>query len=185
MEKVLRDCEDDLVSLLCKKSGKELCEEFYVENLLSKESYDNFNSLDLDSSSLKPELQVRYLVRLVNKKVITDPDVGENLIELLDTVKGVPSSLTDQLQQAIVVPNTELTDDSDAEGGVSATAMGGDTEEQDIALTPEDISLLTERLAEASHKWVQIAISLGLKDYERAKCEGNDNMISLSQSIEY
>ena len=183
MEKVLRDCEDTLVSLLCEENGKKLCDKFYEENLLSKESYDNFNSLD--HSRLKPELQVKYLVRLVSKEVMANPSVGENLIELLGTMKGVPSSLINKLHQAKVAANTDLTDDSDKVGGESATTMGEHTMEQDIFLTPDDVSLLTEWLAEASHKWVQIAISLGLKEHERAKCEGKDNMISLSQCIEY
>ena len=179
---IVRDYEDELVSLLCKENGKELCDKFYEENLLSKESYDNFNSLD--HSRLKPELQVRYLVRLVSKEV-TNPGVGENLIELLDTMKGVPRSLVDKLHQANLAANTDLTDDSDKVGRISATTMGEHTMEQDIFLTLDDVSLLTEWLAEASHKWVQIAISLGLKEHERAKCEGKDNMISLSQCIEY
>ena len=180
---IVRDYEDELVSLLCKENGKELCDKFYEESLLSKESYNNFNSLD--HSRLKPELQVKYLVRLVSKEVMANPGVGENLIELLDTMKGVPSSLVDKLHQAKLAANTDLTDDSDKVRGVSATTMGEHTMEQDIILTPDDVSLLTELLAEASHKWVQIAISLGLKEHERAKCEGKDNMISLSQSIEY
>ena len=182
-KKVLWDCEDELVSLLCKENGKELCDKFYEESLLSKESYDNFNSLD--HSRLKPELQVRYLVRLVSKEVITDPDVGENLIELLDTMKGVPSSLIDKLHQAMVVTNTKLTGDSNTVGGVSATAMEEDTEEQDIALTPDDVSLLTEWLTPVSHKWVEIAISLGLREHEIAICKGESNIISLFKSVTY
>ena len=99
MEKVLRDCEDELVSLLCKENGKELCDKFNEDCILSQESYDNFDSLD--HSSLKPELQARYLVRLVSKEVITDPAVGDNLIELLNTM--VPSFNTDKLRQTMAV----------------------------------------------------------------------------------
>ena len=183
MEKILRDYEDELVFLLCKENGKELCDKFFEESLLSEEYYDNFTSLD--HSRLKPELQVRYLVRLVRKKVITDPDVGENLVELLSTMESVPSTLTDKLQQAMAVPNTDLTDDSDAVGGVSAIAMGEDIEEQDIALAPEDIRLLTEWLTPVSHKWVEIAISLGLREHERANCKGETNIISLTKSLEH
>ena len=182
-KKLVRDYEDELVSLLCKENGKELCDKFYEESLLSKESYDNFNSLD--HSRLKPELQVRYLVRLVSKEVMANPGVGENLIELLDTMKDVPSSLIDKLQQAMTIPNTDLTDDSDTVGGVSATAMGGDMEEPDIVLSPNDVSLLTEWLTPASHRWVEIAISLGLREHERANCKGETNIISLTKSLEH
>ena len=183
METVLRECEDELVSLLCKENGTELCDKLHEYCILSEESCDNFNSLD--HSSLKPELHARYLVRLVSKEVITDPAVGENLVELLNTMKSVPSSITDKLSQATAVPNTELTDDSDAVGGVSATAMGGDTTEQDIVLTQDDISFLTEWLTPVSHKWVEIAISLGLREHERANCKGETNIISLTKSLEH
>ena len=183
METVLRECEDELVSLLCKENETELCDKLHEYCILSEESCDNFTSLD--HNSLKPELQARYLVRLVSKEVTTDQAVGENLIELLNTMKSVPSSITDKLSQAMAIPNTELTDDSDAVGGVSATAMGGDTKEQDIVLTQDDVSLLTEWLTPVSHKWEQIAISLGLEKYERVKCEGNDIIISLTNCIEH
>ena len=183
METVLRECEDEIVNSLCKENGKELCDKFYEESLISKEYYDNFTSLD--HSSLKPELQVRYLVRLVRKNVITDPAVGENLVELLDTMESVPSSITDKLHQAMAVPNIDLIDDSDTVGGVSAKAMGGDMEEQDIALAPEDIRLLMEWLTPASHKWVEIAILLGLREHERANCKGETNIISLTKSLEH
>ena len=186
-KKVVRGYEDELVSLLCKENGKELCDKFYEESLLSKESYDNFNSLD--HSRLKPELQVRYLLRLVtcSKEVTTNQDihVGENLIDFLNTMESVPSSLIDELQQAMTIPNTDLTDDSDTVGGVSATAMGGDMEEPDIALTPNDVSLLTEWLTPASHKWVEIAISLGLREHEIANSKGENNIISLFRIIAY
>ena len=186
-KKVVRGYEDELVSLLCKENGKELCDKFYEESLLSKESYDNFNSLD--HSRLKPELQVKYLVRLVtcSKEVTTNPDihVGENLIDLLNTMESIPSSLIDELQQAMTIPNTDLTDHSDTVGGVSATAMGGDMEEPDIALNPNDVSLLTEWLTPASHKWVEIAISLGLREHEIANSKGETNIISLFKSIAY
>ena len=183
METVLRECEDELVSLLCKDNGTELCDKLHEYCILSEESCDNFNSLD--HSSLKPELQVGYLVRLVSKEVITDPAVGENIVELLNTMKSVPRALIDKLSQAMAVPNTELTDDSDAVGGVSATAMGGDTKEQDIVLTRDDISFLTELLTPVSHKWEQIAISLGLREHERANCRGETNIISLTKSLEH
>ena len=182
MEKVLRDCEDELVPLLCKENATELGGKFYNDCILSEESFDNFNSLD--HSTLEPKLQVRYLVRLVSKEVINDPTKGENLIELLDNTESVPSSLTDKLKQAMAVPNTDLTDESDAVGGVSATAMGEGTE-QDITLTRDDVSFLTELLTPVSHKWVEIAISLGLREHERANCKGETNIISLTKSLEH
>ena len=84
----------------------------------------------------------------------------------------------------LLVPNTELTDDSDAVVGVSATAMGEDVEEQDIVLTRDDVSFRTGLLTPVSHKWVEIAISLGLREHERANCKGETNIISLTNSLE-
>ena len=183
LKKLLRDCEDELVSSLCKVNAKELHDKFSEGSLLSKDSQALFTSLD--HSRLKPALQLRYLVRLASEEVITNPTLRENLLEALDTIKGVPSSLIDKLHQAMADTNEDLVGSSDALGGVSTTLTGKDTEEQDIVLTQEHVSLLTEWLATASDKWVEIAISLGLKKHERADCEGKTNIISLSQSIEY
>ena len=182
-KKVLNDCEDELVSLLSNVNGTELCDKFSERCLLSKESRTLYTSLD--HSRLKPELQVRYLVRLVSNEVKTDPAVGENPVEFLDAMKCVPSSLIDKLHQAMAFPNTDLTDHFDTVGGVSATAMGGDMEEPDIVLTPNDVSLLTEWLTPASHRWVEIAISLGLREHEIANCKGETNIISLFKCIAY
>ena len=183
LNKLLRDHEDELVSSLCKVNPKELHEKFSERCLLSKESHVLF--ISLDHSRLKPELQLRYLVRIASEEVITKPALRENLLEVLDTIKGVPSSLTDQLHEAVADTNDDLADSSDAVGGVSAILTGKETKKQDIVLTREDVSLLTEWLATASDKWVEIAISLGLRKHERADCEGKSNIISLSQSIEY
>ena len=180
LEKALRDNEDELVSSMTKGSIQELCDKFFEGSLLSSESHAHFTSLD--HSRLKPQLQVRYLVRLASERVKTDPALGHNLIEVLDTLEGVPSSLTDKLKQAMADTNERPTDDSDTERGLSATAVG---EACDIVLTPEDVSLLTELLAQVSHKWVEIAISLNLRKNERADCEGKTNIISLSQCIEF
>ena len=180
LEKVLKDCEDDLVSSLSGVNTQELCKKFSKSCLLSKESYISYTSLD---SSLDSQLQVRYLVRLASERVKTDPALGYNLIEVLDTLEGVPSSLTDKLNQTMADTNEGPTDDSDTVGGLSATAMEKAGEEKDIILIQKDVRLLTELLTEISHKWLEIAISLGLLENERADCKGETNKISLSQSI--
>ena len=156
--KVLRDGEDELVSSLSGVNIQELCKEFLKRCLLSNETYTHFTSLD---SSLDSQLQVRYLLRLASERVKTDPALGHNLIEVLDTLEGVPSSLTDKLNQAMAGTNEGPTDDF--VGGLSATTVEEAGEEKDIVLTQDDVSLLTDLLAQVSHKWVEIAISLGLK----------------------
>ena len=183
LEKVLRDCEDELVSSMTKGSTQELCDQLFVKGLLSGESRAHFTSLD--HSRLKPQLQVRYLVRLASERVKTDPALGHNLIEVLDTLEGVPSSLTDKLKQAMADTNEGPTDDSDTVGGLSATAVGEAGEEKNIVLTRQDISLLTELLSKVRDKWEEIATLLGLQDYERADCKGKSNLLSLSESLEF
>ena len=111
-------------------------------------------------------------MRLASEKVKTDPPLGHNLIEVLDTLEGVPSSLTDKLKQAMADTNEGPTDDSDIVGGLSATAVGEADEEKDIVLTDKHVCLLTELLTKVSYKWLEIAISLGLQENEQADCKG-------------
>ena len=179
----LRDFEDELVSLLSGVDTQELCDKFFEGCLLSSESHAHFTSLD--HSKLKSQLQVRYLVRLASERVKTDPALGHNLVEVLDTLEGVPSSLTDKLKQAMVDTNEGPTDDSDTVEGLSATAVGGAGEEKDIVLTRPDLSLLMELLARVRDMWEKIATLLGLRDYERADCKGKSNLLSLSKSLEF
>ena len=181
--KVLRGCEDDLVSSLSGVNTQELCDKFFEGRLLSSQSHAHFTSLD--HSRLKPQLQVRYLVRLAGERVKTDPALGHNLVEVLDALEGVPSSLTDKLKQAMADTNEGPTYDSDTVGGLSATAVGEASGEKDIVLTQEDVNFLTELLSKVSHKWLEIAISLGLQENEQADCKGETNTISLSRSIGY
>ena len=173
----LRDCEDELVSSLSKVDAQELCVKFFERCLLSSESHAHFTSLD--HSRLKLQLQVRYLVRLASERVKTDPALGHNLIEVLDTLEGVPSSLTDKLKQAMTDTNEGPTDDSDTEGGLSATAVREASEEKDILLTEKDVTLLTELLAKISDKWEEVAISLGLQRHGIADCKAGRNIRSL------
>ena len=179
----MRDCEDELVSSLSGVDTQELCDKFFEGCLLSSECHAHFTSVD--HSRLKPQLQVRYLVRLASERIKTDPALGHNLIEVLDTLEGVPSSLTDKLKQAMTETNEGPTDDSDTVGGLSATAVREASEEKDIVLTREDLSLLTELLSKVRDKWEEIATLLGLQDYERADCKGKSNLLSLSESLEF
>ena len=180
--KKLRDCEDELVSSLSKVDAQELCVKFFGGSVLSRESHAHFTSLD--HSRLKHQLQVRYLVRLASERVKTDPALGHNLIEVLDTLEGVPSSLTDKLNKAMADTNEGPTDDSDTVGGLSATAVGEASEEKDIVLTREDTRLLTELLSKISHKWKEIAISLGLQQHE-IECNSGSSAICLYNVVRF
>ena len=169
---VLRDCEDELVSSLSGVDTQELCDKFFEGCLLSSESHAHFTSLD--HRRLKLQLQVRYLVRLASERVKTDPALGHNLIEVLDTLEGVPSSLTDKLKQAIADTNEDF-----EAAGVSSVAISHEDSGQEIGFSKRDASMLTDLLSEISHKWEEVAISLGLQQHEIAECNAGSNIRSL------
>ena len=175
LEKALRDCEDELASSLCTIKTQDLYQEFSKRCLLSNESYTSFTSLD---SSLDSQLQVRYLVRLASERVKTDPALGHNLIEVLDTLEGVPSSLTDKLKQAMTVTNEDF-----EAAGVSSVTISHEDSEQEIEFSKRDQNMLTELLVKVSHKWVEVAISLGLQQHEIAECKVGSNITSLFKLV--
>ena len=181
LERVLRDCEDELAFSLCRVDPVELCENFFEQSVISRESYNHFTSMD--HSRIKSRLQVRYLVRLVSEKIKKDPALWENLIAVLDTLEGVPSSLTDKLKQAVLNAKVGLADDSEVVGGVSGASLGEASENEKVVLTTGDVNFLTELLVEVSDVWFDIAISLGLLQHEIKNCKGEDNKISLFQIL--
>ena len=147
----LRDCEDELVSSISGVDTQELCDKFFEGCLLSSESHAHFTSLD--HSRLKPQLQVRYLVRLASERVKTDPALGHNLIEILDTLE-VSSSLTDELKRAMTNANEDL-----EAADVSSVAISHEDSEQEIVFSKRDASMLTNLLSQIGHKWKEVAIS--------------------------
>ena len=181
LERVLRDYEDELAFSLRRVDPVELSENFFERSVISKESYNQFTSMD--HSRIKSRLRLRYLVRLVSEKLKKDPALWENLLAVLDTLEGVPSSLTDKLKQAVLNTNEGLADDSEAVGGVSGTSLGEANENEEVVLTTGDVNLLTELLVEVSDVWFNIAISLGLPQHEINNCKGKDNKISLFQIL--
>ena len=153
---VLRVREDELVSALG-LNVSELCDKFFESCLLSSESHAHFTSLD--HSRLKPQLQVRYLVRLVSERAKKDPALGHNLIEILDTLEGVPRYLTDELKRAVAANVQGLTKGSGITGVSPGTV-------EEIVFTTEDHWRLTEWLVKVSPKWKLVALSLGTPMHE-------------------
>ena len=176
LEKALRNCEDELISSLSGVDTQELCDKFFEGCLLSSESHAQFTSLD--HSRLKLQLQVRYLLRLASERVKTDPALGHNLIKVLDTLEGVPSSLTDKLKQAM----TDTNEDFEA-AGVSSVAISHEDSEHEIVFSKRDENMLTELLVGVSHKWEEVAISLGLQQHEIAECNTGSNITSLYKLV--
>ena len=160
---VLRVREDELVSALglnVRELGlnvRELCDKFFERCLLSSESHAHF--ISLDHSRLKPQLQVRYLVRLVSERAKTDPALGHNLIEVLDTLEGVPSSLTDELKRAVAANVQGFTEGSSITGVSPVTV-------EEIVFTEEDLRRLAECLVKVTPKWQLVALSLEIPPHE-------------------
>ena len=179
--RVLRDREDELSFSLCREDPVELSKNFFERSIISSESYNHF--ISMDHSRIKSRLRVRYLVRLVSEKIKKNPTLWENLIAVLDTLEGVPSSLTDKLKQAVLKTNEGPADDSEAVRGVSGESLGEASGNEDVVLTSADVNLLTELLVEVSDVWFNIAISLGLPQPEIKNCKGEDNKISLFQTM--
>ena len=181
LERVLRDCEDELTYSLCRVDPVELCENFFERSVISRESYNHFTSMD--HSRIKSRLRLRYLVRLVGEKIKKDPALWENLIAALDALEVVPSSLTDKLKQAVLNTKEGLADDSEVVGGVSGASLGEASENEEVVLTTGDANFLTELLVEVSDVWFDVAISLGLPQHEIKNCKGENNKISLFQIL--
>ena len=173
---VLRDCEEDLVHSWCGYDVVELSKRFSQKCVITSEGFSRFSCLD--HSRLEPQLQVRYLLRLVSERAKTDQMVVKKLLALLETLKA-PSSLVDKLKSLLKTSSgepgsgSEVTQDSPMEA-----------KSEDIVLTKQDISWLTESLVKVSHKWELIAISLGLLQYERANCKRDNSIVALTNCLE-
>ena len=177
LKTVLRDSEDELASSLCRANVVSLCENLFKRCVISGKSYDCFASLD--HSRLKPELLVRYLLRLAGEGVGTDASVWESLMEVLSRLEGVPppGPVIGRIKLAAKLDaEEELADGAGAESS-PAPAKG------DIFLSQSDVGSLTELLVKISHKWELVAISLNFLPYEIEDCRRTDNKVSLHRVL--
>ena len=178
LKTALRDCEDELASSLCRVNVVSLCESLLERCVISGESYDCFTSLD--HSRLKPQLLVRYLLRLAGEGVGTDTSVWESLMEVLSRLEGVPppGPVIGKIKLAAKLnAEEELADGAGAEGSPALAR-------EDIFLSQSDVGLLTELLVKISHKWELVAISLKFLGHEIEDCRRTDNKVSLHRVLE-
>ena len=108
------------------------------------------------------QLQIRYLLELVTRKVGDDDGALEEFLSSLACMGRNPNRVCHFIKNKL------------------AREESGD---EDIPLNKGDIGFLTELLVEVSHKWELIGISLGLAEYEIKNCTKNDNKISLNQIV--
>ena len=173
----LRSCEEKIMAAMKKKNVKSLCQDLYVRTLISKEIMDKFTSLDHDSLPL--ELMVRYLLQHVYDAV-KDNKLVYSFLNILSEVDG---SVADELRIEVhKYKLAELVGESQA--SQSDVSVRSRASISGYKLCEHDVSLLTEFLAECSHRWEELGIALGLLPHQIEECrKGSSNQIRLYKII--
>ena len=179
--KVLEACEEELVCELTSVNAVEMCKAFFQACVITRDMCDNFTSLD--HSRLEPQLQIRYLLRLVRMNIKTDVTVWGKFLVLLDILGGISSILMKKLKKSNPQINEGSTEISETNSSSTDTAGADASVEEEIVLSHGDVGLVTELLVPISHEWEGISISLGFQENDRDNFRKDNNKISLSNSI--
>ena len=179
--KVLEACEEELVCELSSVNAVEMCKAFFQACVITRDMCDNFTSLD--HSRLEPQLQIRYLLRLVRMNIKTDVTAWDKFLDLLAVLGGISTTLMKKLKKPMPQINEGPTEISETTSSSSNTAGADASVEEEIVLSHGDVGLVTELLVPISHKWEGISISLGFQEHDIANFRKDDNKISLSNSI--
>ncbi len=167
---LLQESEAEL-SGLCQTDPVKLSKKLYQNLVLSDgPKYDFFKSLD--HSRVDPQLQVRYLLRLVSERVSEDESVWEKFMTLLYSMG----------ERQMYNYLSELTSNMDKEiwyDCLSEFSTGGHAPCLEAPLNINDIYWILEVLIKVSPKWKLIAIALKLPNYEIESCRQRDLKISL------
>ena len=162
--KVLEACEEELVCELSSVNAVEMCKAFFQACVITKNMCDNFHSLD--HSRLEPQLQIRYLLRLVRMNIKTDETAWGKFLVLLDTLGGITTTLMEKLKKPMPQINEGPTEISESDSCSTDTAGADASVVEEIVLSHGDVGLVTELLVPISHKWEGISISLGFQEYD-------------------
>ena len=168
---MLYDKEEELVHVLSLKDPVEIASNLFKKCVISDTMWDLFASLD--HSSVEPQLEIRYLLRFVCKRLEDDGTVWDKFLNLLagmgSTFNTSKKELQDQLERT-----TRSVE-------VSSAASG----EAGAILTTEDAEDLTELLAEIAYKWEELSIALKLPRSvrEEIRCR-EQNIIRLNEVFE-
>ena len=177
--KLLDDFEEELVLELSKADPVNLSKDLFQACIITSDMCNHFTSLD--HSRVDPQLQIRYLLRLVSENIKSDLAVWNKFLILLDILGS--DTLLDKLKKPVSEIEQEPTEQSEVHRESTDTVSGDTSMEEDIVLTSGDVNLLTELLVEISHKWEEIAISLGLLKHDRAEFRRDSNKISLNKAV--
>ena len=179
--KLMDDLEEELVHELSKADPVNLSNDLFQTCIITSDMSNHFTSLD--HSRLDLQLQIRYLLRLVRERIKSDLVVWNKFLILLDRLGGISNILLDKLKKPVSDIKQESTELSELHSASTDAASGDTSVEEDIVLSSGNVSLLTELLVEISHKWEEIAISLGLQEHDRAEFRKDTNKISLNKTI--
>ena len=179
--KLMDDFEEDLIRELSKADPVNLSKDLFKASIITSDMCNHFTSLD--HSRVDPQLQIRYLLRLVRENIKSYLAVWEKFLILLDRLGRIPDILMDKLKKPMSEIKQEPTKQPVSHRASTDAASGDTSMDEDIVLTGGDVSLLTEILVEISHKWEEIAISLQLQEHDRAEFRRDSNKISLNKTI--
>ena len=138
--KVLRDKEEELVHVLSLKDPMEVANNLFKIFVISDTMRDRFASLD--HSSVEPQLEIRYLLRLVCERLEGDGTVWYKFLNLLPSMGTTFNTVRKKLQDQL-----ERTTGSVGAQASTSAASG----EADAILTSEDAEDITELLAEIAY----------------------------------
>ena len=164
--KLMDDYEEDITCELSESDPVNLSKDLFQACIITSDMCNHFTSLD--HSRVDPQLQIRYLLRLVRENIKSDMAVWNKFIILLDRLGRISTILLDKLKKPVSEIKQEPTEQSELHRVSTDIASGDTSMEEDIVLTSGDVSLLTETLVEISHKWEEIAILLGLQEHEQS-----------------
>ncbi len=176
--KRLRENERKLSSW-CKTDPVELFHKMLRRSILSDcRECELFKSLD--HSRVDPQLQVRYLLRLVSVRVSEDESVWEKFMTLLVSIgeRQMYDYLYELTSEEDIFYDclSEFTGDRDTESNSHSL---------DYCLDKEDVNWMFEGLVKVSHKWELIAVALNFLEYERTTCRDSDIKLSLHNVLSH
>ncbi len=176
--KVLRQNEEHF-SNFCKSDPVDLFHKMLRRSILTDcRECELFKSLD--HSRVDPQLQVRYLLRLVSVRVSEDESVWEKFMTLLVSIgeRQMYDYLYELTSEEEIFYDclSEFTSDRDIESNSHSL---------DHCLDKEDVHWIFEVLVKVSHKWELIAVILNFMKYEIVTCRNSDIKLSLHNVLSH
>ncbi len=170
---------DELLSNSCKSDPVELFHKMLRRSILSDcKECEFFKSLD--HRRVDPQLQVRYLLRLVSVRVSEDESVWEKFMTLLLSIgeRQMYDYLYELTSEEDIFYDclSEFTSDRDTESNSHSL---------DYCLDKEDVHWVFEVLVKCRHKWEEIAIALTLTPAEIADCKKSSNSLHLHNVLSH